>query len=93
MGSRRGPHRFPAWGPRSTGDQYRERIAGQARANPHLDVSEAGVLQQLREPGVVETEPPIAQAIADPLLVVLAQIEHQHASAGTQNANGLRNRL
>ena len=47
----------------------------------HPDVGQAGVRQQRCQLVVVEAEPAIAEPVAHPRLVVLAQVEHQHAAA------------
>src|SRR5436190_578476 len=73
----------------AAGNQHDEGIAGAAGADGDLDVARAGVAQQPGELVVFETQPLVAEPLADPLLGMLAQVEHQHAATGTHDADGL----
>ena len=69
---------------RAARDQHRERIAGAARADADADVVEARRRRAAPQLVVVEAQPAIAEALADPGLVVRAQVEDQHAAARAQ---------
>ena len=70
------------------GNQHRERIAGAARADAHgrRRRSPASAMQSPAAAVVAEAEPAIAELRAHPRLVVLAQVEDEHAAAGPQDA-------
>ena len=70
----------------SAGNEHGERVALEPRADAELDVIEASLAQQSFEFGVGEAKPAIAETRLHPLLVMLAQIEQQKASAWLENA-------
>src|SRR4051794_25949785 len=80
-------------GPGAARDENREGIALAARADADLDVGQPGVLQQPRQFRILEAKPFVAEPIANPVLFVLAQLEHEHASRWTGNAHGFGERL
>src|SRR5450759_281706 len=73
-------------------NQYRELVTRAACANRDPDAGQPGVLQKLFQFFVVEPEPLVAEARADPLLLVAAQLEEEHPSAGFYDARGLGQR-
>ena len=74
-------------------DQHRERVAGScARRRVTLTSVSPASVSNAFEPLVAEAEPAIAEPVAHPGLVVLAQIEHQHAAAGHEDARRLGER-
>src|SRR5450759_3132945 len=73
-------------------NQYRERVTRAACADRDPDAGQPGVLQKLFQFFVVEPEPLVAEARADPLLLVAAQLEEEHPSAGFYDARGLGQR-
>src|SRR6186997_222205 len=70
-------------------NQHRKWIARRARANPNFDVLESSADEQAPQILIFEPEPAIADTIAYPFLIVLAEIERQHASARPKNARRL----
>src|SRR5215212_3565102 len=76
----------------TTGNQYREWIAGEAGADANRDIAQAGVFQHALEFFILKAQPTIPDAIADPRLIVLAKIQNEQSAARPQDANGLRQR-
>src|SRR5688500_7569229 len=68
-----------------------EWVAGPARADVYRDGVEAGIVEQGRQPFIGESKPPVPEPGADPVLIVLAQVEDEHASTRHQDARGLGN--
>src|SRR5437879_3681695 len=77
----------------AAGNQYRERVARTTSADGDFDAAQAGVLEELLQLFIIEAEPLVAEALADPLLLVAAQLQQQHAAAGFHDARGFRQRL
>jgi hypothetical protein len=63
--------------PNSAGDEDREGIAREPRANLHAHVPEAGLLQQPRQLGVFEAKPAITESLAHPNFLVAPEVEYQ----------------
>ena len=70
----------------SGGDDDRERAVGQRGTGRGADVGEAGGGDEAGERAILEPEPAIVQAIADPVLVVRAKVEDQDAAARRDDA-------
>ena len=75
-------------GLRAARDQNGERVAGAPRADRDLTSLSPAPAQQSRERLVGEAVPAIAEPLGHPLLIVLAQVEHEHAAAGDDDAGG-----
>src|SRR5258708_30003872 len=54
------------------GYQHRKGVAGAARADRDLDVGQAGIFEEPSQFVIVEAEPFVAEALADPLFLVPA---------------------
>ncbi len=77
----------------SAGDQDGERIARATRADRYLHLRQSCAFEEPLQFVVVESQPSIAEPLADPVLVVTPQIEEQHAAARTHDAHGFGQRL
>ena len=76
----------------TAGHQDRERIASEPRAHINVHVGQSGRRHQLSQLRIVEAQPAIAEAVANPRFVVTAQIQHQNATARPRDPNGLGQR-
>ena len=74
------------------GNQDREGIAGLPGADRHFDILKPGIGEKGCQPPVGKAQGAIPEAIADPCLPVLAEIENQHAPARHEDADGLPQR-
>src|SRR5689334_14662571 len=75
-------------GLRAACNENRKGVARTARADGDADVLQARGLEQRRHFLVIEPEPPVVEPLAHPRLIVASQIEHEHAPAGPDDADG-----
>ena len=75
------------------GQENGKWISGQLRADTHSYLVEPGIPDEPLEFIVVETEPPVAQALLHPRFVVPAEVEDEEAPARHQDTSGFRERL
>ena len=70
----------------AAGDEHGKWIAGKPSADANRDVASGPRSSATLEILILESQPAIAHAIANPRLIVLAKIEHQQLAARPQNA-------
>src|SRR5262245_11647115 len=70
----------------AVGDQHLEGVVSLAVPAPEADPLEAGAPEEFLQFGGREPEAGVPQPFADPLLLVLEQVEDEHAAARRQDA-------